>query len=69
MDALPALGTASQAGQIGLGPRLVQKDQSGRVQGGLATTPLAAGSCYVRAVLLASPERLFLYVRPNFSSA
>ena len=69
MDALAFGGTSTQASQIGLGTRLVQKDQPGRVEAGLAPVPEPARPCDVRPVLLTGPERLFLYVSPIFSRA
>ena len=69
MNALALGSTAAQAGQIGLGPGLVQKNQSGRVKAGLPTPPEAARAGDVWAILLAGPECLFLYVSPNFFKA
>ncbi len=69
MHALPTQRSASQAGEIGLGSRFIQEDQLSWVQACLAASPLPSGSCYVRAVLLAGAECLFLYVRPISSSA
>ena len=57
---------AAQAGQIGLGAGLVQKDQPSRVKPCLPTPPQAARPGDVRTVLFAGAECLFLYVRPNF---
>lgn len=65
-----AFGRASaQTSHIGLGARLVQKDQPGWVEAGLAPPPEPARPCDVRSVLLTGPECLFLYVSPIFWSA
>jgi hypothetical protein len=69
MDALSPQGTAAQAGQVGLRPRFVQKDQPGWIEAELAPPPRPARPRDVGAVLLAGPERLFLYVSPILSSA
>ena len=69
VDALSARGATPQAGQVGLGARFVEKDQPGGVEAGLAPPPRPARPRDVGAVLLAGPERLFLYVSPIFSSA
>ena len=57
----------TQAGQIGFGPRFIQKNQFGRVPAALPAPPGAARPRYVRTVLLAGSECLFLYVGPIFS--
>jgi len=69
VDALSPRGAAAQAGQVGLRARFVQEDQSGGIEAELAPPPRAARPRDVGAVLLAGPERLFLYVSPIFSSA
>ena len=69
MNTLALERATTQACQIGLGPGLVQKDQSGRVKARLPPPPEAARSGNVGPVLLTGPECLFLYVRPIFSRA
>jgi hypothetical protein len=69
VHALSPRGTSTQAGQVGLGARFVQKDQSGWIEAELAPLPRPARSRDVRAVLLAGPQRRFLYVSSIFSSA
>ena len=66
MNPLTLGSAAAQARQIGLGPGLVQKDQSGRIEARLPALPEAARPGDVGAVLLAGPECLFLYVSPSF---
>ena len=62
-----ALGRpTAQTGQVGFGPRFIQKNQLGRVQARLPPTPEAAGSGDVGTVLFAGAECLFLYVNPIF---
>jgi len=63
MDALPSRGAAPQTGHVCFRPRFVQEYQAGRIEGPAQRLPLLPGLCNVRAVLLAGPERLFLYVR------
>jgi len=60
---------AAEPGQVGLGTRLVQKDQPGRVKTGLLAPPEVARPGDVGTILLAGAECLFLYVSPNFSKA
>ena len=64
VDTLAFGGTATLTGQIGLGPRFIQKDQFGRVEAGLLPAPSPPRPRNVRTVLFAGPERLFLYVSP-----
>ena len=68
MDALAPGRTTAQTGEIGLGPRFVQKNQLGRVQARLPFAPEPAGPGDVGTVLLAGAECLFLYVNPIFPS-
>jgi len=67
VDTLAFGGSATLTGQIGLGPRFIQKDQFGRVQAGLLPTPGPPRPRNVWTVLFAGPERLFLYVSPIFA--
>ena len=60
---------AAQAGQVGLGTRFVQKDQTGRVKTCLPAPPEPARPGDVWTVLRTGAECLFLYVSPNFSKA
>jgi hypothetical protein len=69
MHALSARSAPAQPGQVGLGARFVEKDQPGGIEAALAPPPRPAGPRDVGAVLLAGPERLFLYVSPIFASA
>ena len=64
MEALAFGGSSPQPGHVGFGPRFVQEDQAGRIEGRLLPDPAAAGLPDVGAVLFAGPESLFLYVRP-----
>jgi hypothetical protein len=67
VDSFSPGGSAAQAGQIGLGRRFIQKDQSGRVKARLPPPPEPPRPGNVRTVLLTGAERLFLYVRFSFS--
>ena len=69
MDTLSFESPAAQAGQVGLGPGFVQKDQSCRVKTCLSAPPEPARPGDVRTILLTGAECLFLYVSPNFSKA
>jgi hypothetical protein len=69
MQALSFGAAPAQTGHVGLGRRLIDEDQSRRVPTGLQALPADALASYVRAVLLAGPERLFLYVRSMSASA
>jgi hypothetical protein len=69
VNALPPQGAPAQAGQVGRGTRLVQKDQFGRIETRLAAAPRVARPRDVGAILLAGAERLFLYVSPSFAKA
>jgi hypothetical protein len=68
LDTVAALGSSSQARQVGLGSRLVQKNQPCRVEAALAPPPGLAGPREVGTILLAGAECLFLYVSPIFAS-
>ena len=67
MHALSSRSAPSQAGEVGLGAGFVQKDQPGRIEAELAPPPRPARPRDVGTVLLAGPQRLFLYVSPIFS--
>ena len=69
MNALPSQGATAQAGQVGRGAGLVQKDQFGGIEARLAAPPRAPRPRDVGAILLAGAERLFLYVSPSFAKA
>ena len=66
MDAFAFGRPPAEAGQVGLGPRFIQKDQLGRVKARLPLAPAAPRPGDVRTVLLAGTEGLFLYVSPIF---
>jgi hypothetical protein len=66
MNSLALERTPAEAGQVGLGPRFIQKDQSGRVKARLLLAPEPTCPGDVWTVLLAGAERLFLYVNPIF---
>jgi hypothetical protein len=51
-DSLAALGSASQAGHIRLGPGFIEEHQPGRVQFDLRLLPVFARLFYVGSVLL-----------------
>ena len=59
---------AAQARHIGLGRRLVDEDEPGRVERSLAAFPAPAGLGDIGPVLLGRMERLFLYVSPSLVS-
>ena len=61
-QALTARRTAMGAGHVGLGPGLIDEDEPGRLEVGLAVEPGLAPLQDVRAVLLAGVRRLFLRV-------
>ena len=67
VNTLAPLSSPAQAGQVGLGTRLVQENQFRRVETGLLAPPGAARTCDIRAVLFTGSECLFLYVSPIFS--
>ena len=60
VNALAPLGSPVQAGQVGLGTRLVQENQFRRIEPGLLPPPRTARPRDVRTVLLTGLERLFL---------
>lgn len=64
MHALPSQCPAAQARHVGLGSGFIQEDQFCRIQPGLATFPFSADLRYVRPILFAGAECLFLYVIP-----
>lgn len=66
VDALALGRTPTEPGEIGFGPRFVQKDQLGRVETGLPLAPEPPRPGDVRTILLAGTECLFLYVNPIF---
>ena len=66
MDPFALERATTQAGQVGFGPRFIQKDQLGRVQPRLLFPPAPPRPGDVGAILLAGTECLFLYVRPIF---
>lgn len=68
MDALTLGRTPTQTSQVRFGARLIQEDQLGRIQAGLALAPEPTRPRDVRALLLAGAECLFLYVSPIFHS-
>ena len=55
---------AAQAGHVGLGPGFVDEDQSPGIDEALIGAPSSAVAAYVRAILLACDEGLFLNVTP-----
>jgi hypothetical protein len=61
---LAAWCPAVAARHVGLGPGLIDEDKAGRVDPVLIGAPLGAAAAYVRAVLLARDQRLFLNVMP-----
>ena len=52
------------ARHVGLGPGLVDEDQASGIDPPLIGMPLGAAAAYIRAVLLARDQRLFLNVMP-----
>ena len=66
MDAFAFGCPPAEAGQVGFGPRFIQKDQLGRVKACLPLAPAAPRPGDVWTVLLAGTECLFLYVNPIF---
>ena len=63
-EALALRRPAAQAGHVGLGPGLVDEDQAPRIDETLIGSPASAVAAYVRAILLARDEGLFLNVTP-----
>ena len=62
--ALSLRGPAAQTGHVGLRPGLVDEDQPSGVDEPLIGSPSFAVATYVRAILLARDEGLFLNVTP-----
>jgi len=60
--------TTAQTRHVGLGRRLVDEDESRRVEPSLAAFPSTPGLGDVRPVLFGRMESLFLYVSPSFAS-
>lgn len=60
----PARRPAVKAGHVGLGPGLVDEDEPRRIDELLILAPSDPVALYVRTVLLAGDERLFLGVKP-----
>jgi len=54
-----------QTRHVGLGRRLVDEDQPGRVEPALAAPPPSPGQSYIGALLLGRMQCLFLYVIPS----
>jgi hypothetical protein len=65
LAALSARGATTQTGQVAF----ALDSRSGGIQAELAPPPRPARPRDAGAILLAGPERLFLYVSPIFSSA
>jgi hypothetical protein len=63
-QSLAARRPAVEARHVGLGPGLVDEDQARRLDALLTFAPARPVAAYVRAVLLARDERLFLSVTP-----
>jgi hypothetical protein len=53
-----------KARHVGLGPGLVDEDQARRIDAALIGSPAHPMAAYIRAILLARKERLFLSVTP-----
>ena len=68
MHALAATGTAAEAGHVRFRAALVEEDESVGIKADLAPPPSSPGFDDVVPVLLASSERLFLYVSPMLAS-
>ena len=64
MDSLALERAPAEAGQVCLGTRFIQKDQSGRVKARLPLAPETTRPRDIWPVLLAGAECLFLYVIP-----
>ena len=63
-EALSLRRPAAKPGHVGLGPRLVDEDQTPGIDAALIVSPSFAVATYVRAILLARDEGLFLNVTP-----
>lgn len=64
MHSLAATGTAAEAGHVRFRATLVEEDEPVGIKADLPPPPSSPGFDDVVPVLLASSERLFLYVRP-----
>lgn len=67
MQAMASQGASTQTRQIGFGAAFIQEDQPRWVETALASSPRPPRPGDLRSVLLAGPERLFLYVSPMSS--
>ena len=63
-EALAARRPSVEPGQVRFGPGLVDEDEAGGVDAALIGSPARPMSAYVRPVLFARDERLFLSVTP-----
>ena len=63
-EALSLRRPAAKPGHVGLGPRLVDEDQTPGIDAALIGSPARAMAAYVRTILLARDEGLFLNVTP-----
>ena len=63
-EALSLRGPAAETGHVGFRPGLVDKDEPSGVDAPLIGSPSRAVPAYVRPVLFARDERLFLSVTP-----
>jgi hypothetical protein len=63
-EALSLRRPAVEAGHVGFGPGLVDKDEAGGIDEALTGSPSSAVAAYVGAILLARDEGLFLSVTP-----
>jgi hypothetical protein len=59
-QAFAARRPAPERGHVGLGPRLVDKDEAGRIDELLPRRPLGSSPRHVGAVLFGRDQRLFL---------
>lgn len=66
-QAFPSRRGGTQSSPISLGRRLVDEDQSRRIEPALALVPAAAFLRDVGTVLFGRIEGIFLYVRPSFT--
>ena len=63
-EALSLRRPAAKPGHVGLGPRLIDEDQTPGIDAALIVLPSFAVATYVQAILLARIEGLFLNVTP-----
>ena len=63
-EALSLRRPAAKPGHVGLGPSLVDEDQTPGIDAALIGSPARAMAAYVRTILLARDEGLFLNVTP-----